>query len=97
MVEFQYNNHIHASAQMTPFLLDTGQHLCMGFKVQNLSRVEVVNDFVSWMKSTIEEAHSAIAKAKDDMARYYNHHRTPAPEFKSGDKVFVDASNICLN
>ena len=97
MAEFQYNNHIHASAQTTPFLLDTGRHPCMGFEVRNPSRVEAVNDFVGRMKSAMEEARSAIAKAKDDMAKYYNHRRTPAPEFKPGDKVFVDASDIRLN
>ena len=69
----------------------------MGFEVWNLSKVKAVNDFVSWMKSVTEEARSAIAKAKDDMARYYNCRRTPAPDFGPGDKVFIDASNICLN
>ena len=97
MAEFQYNNHIHTSAQATPFLLDTGQHPYMGFEVRNLSRVEAVNEFVSRMKSATEEVRSAIAKAKDDMAKYYNRRRTPAPEFRPGDKVFVDASDIRLD
>ena len=30
--EFQYNNHIHASTQHTPFLLDTGRMPQMGFQ-----------------------------------------------------------------
>ena len=49
------------------------------------------------MKSAMEEAHSAIKKSKDNMAHYYNHHQTPAPEFKPGDKVFLDASDIWTN
>ena len=45
----------------------------MGFELRQLpSKVEAVNDFTDRMKSTLEEAKSAIAKAKDDMARYYN-------------------------
>ena len=49
------------------------------------------------MKSATEEACSTIAKAKDDIARYYNYCHTPTPEFKPRDKVFVDASDIYLN
>ena len=35
-----------------------------------------------------------MAKSKDDMALYYNRKRTPAQEFKAGDMVFLDASDI---
>jgi hypothetical protein len=31
-----------------------------------------VNKFTDWMRDTLEEAKSALAKAKDDMVRYYN-------------------------
>jgi len=49
------------------------------------------------MKSTLEEAKAALAKSKDDMARYYNQKRTKAPEYKPGDKVYLDASDIQTN
>jgi len=42
----------------------------------------------------IEEAKSVICKTQDDMKRYYDRRRTPAPVFKPGDKVFLDASDI---
>jgi len=42
----------------------------MGFKPhQPLSRFEAVNEFTDWMKDTLEEAKSALAKAKDNMAQ----------------------------
>jgi len=47
--------------------------------------VETVNEFKDWMEKSLKEAKSALAKAKDDMARYYNQHRTPAPEYHTGD------------
>jgi len=47
------------------------------------------------MRMAIEEAKSAIHKAQDDIKRYYDHQRTLALVFKPGDKVFLDASDIC--
>jgi len=72
MAEFQYNNHIHSSTQQTPFFLDSGQHPWMGFEPQQPSQLELVNEFMDQMKLALEEAKSALAKAKDDMAWYYN-------------------------
>jgi len=59
MAEFQYNNHVHSGTQQTPFLLDTGQHPGMGFKLtQSSSHLETVNEFTDWMHSTLMEAKS---------------------------------------
>ena len=59
--------------QQTPFLLDTGRHPQMGFELhQPPSQVEAVNEFTDRMKTMLEEAKAALAKAKDEMACYYN-------------------------
>ena len=46
------------------------------------------------MKMVLEEAKSALNKAKDDMARYYNQRRLLTPTYQPGDKVYLDASDI---
>jgi hypothetical protein len=94
MAECQYNNHIHSSTQQTPFFLDSGQHPQMGFEPQQPSQLESVNEFTDQMKLALEEAKSALAKAKDDMARYYNQKRLPTPVYKPGDLIYLDASYI---
>ena len=67
----------------------------MGFEPdQPRSHVESVNDLKGRMTDTLEEAKAALAKLKDDMTLYYNHKQTPAPEFKAGNMVFLDASDI---
>jgi hypothetical protein len=67
----------------------------MGFEPnQRPSKVEAVNEFADRMKSSLDEARAALAKSKEDMARYYNQRRTPAPKFAVGEKVFLDASDI---
>jgi len=73
----------------------------MSFKLrQNPSSLEMVNKFTKRIESTTEEAKSAIRKAQEDMTRYYNQRRSPAPVFKPGDWVYLDASDIkitCLS
>jgi len=67
----------------------------MGFKPwQNPFSLEIVNKFTERIRTAIDEAKSAIYKAQDDMKRYYDRHRTPAPVFNPGDKVFLDALDI---
>jgi transposase InsO family protein len=95
LAEFQYNNHVHSSTQHTPFLLDTGRSPRMGFEPnQRPSRLETVNEFTDRMKTTLDEAKAALVKSKEDMTRYYNQKRTPAPDYKPGNKVYLDTSDI---
>jgi len=54
----------------------------------------MVNEFTERMRMAIKEAKSAICKVQEDIKRYYNRRRTPAPVFNLGDKVFLDASDI---
>jgi len=56
--------------------------------------METVNEFKDQMEKPLEEAKLALAKTKDDIARYYNQHWMPAPEYHTGDWVFLDASDI---
>ena len=32
LAEFQYNNHVHSTTQKTPFMLNSGRHLWLGFE-----------------------------------------------------------------
>ena len=66
---------MHSTTQQNPFMLDTSRHPWMGFEPdQPDSHVETVNEFKDCMEAPLEEAKSALTKAKDDMARYYNQH-----------------------
>jgi len=95
MAEFQHNNYVHSATQQPLFLLDTGHIPRMGFEPrQNHSDLETVNKFTERMRMVIKEAKSTIRKAQKDIKRYYNRHRTLAPVFNLGDKVFLDTSDI---
>jgi hypothetical protein len=49
------------------------------------------------MSKGLEEAKSALLKAKDKYTLYYNCRRAPAPELQPGDLVWVDATDIATN
>ena len=67
----------------------------MGFEPhQPLSCFEAVNEFTDRMKDTLEEAKSALAKAKDNMAQYYNCCHSRALFFSPGDMVYLDSKDI---
>jgi len=46
------------------------------------------------MEKATEEAHSALARAANDMARFYDAHHREAPLYKVGDKVWLNGHNI---
>ncbi len=95
LAEFQYNNHTHSATQQTPFWIDSRRHPRMGFEARATpSLTETANQFADRMRTTLEEAHAALRKAKDDMAQYYDRKHLPAPELKPGDLVYLDASDI---
>jgi hypothetical protein len=96
--EFTHNNHVHASTQQTPFMIDTGRHPHMGFEPnQPRSKLESVNEFADRMAKGLEEAKSAITKVKDEHTMYYNRRREPAPIFAPGDRVWLNGSDIATN
>ena len=53
-----------------------------------------MNEFKTRTEAALEEAKAALVKSKDNMAKYYDQRRTPAPEYQPGDRVFLDTSNI---
>ena len=74
MAKFQRNNLIHSSTQQTPFMLNTGRHLRMGFEPNQLrSHSKTVNDFADRIAKGLEESKAALAKAQSDYKLYYNH------------------------
>ena len=46
------------------------------------------------MEEATKEAHSALEKAADDMAHFYDVHHQAAPAYKVSNKVWLNAQNI---
>ena len=95
--EFASANHLHAATRMTPFMADTGRNPRMGFEPAVDVADANAGAFQRRMEESLEDAKAALSKAQDEYALYYNRHREPAPEFKPGDQVLLDASDIRTN
>jgi hypothetical protein len=50
--------------------------------------------FVEKMKSVHEEAKSALLKAQETMKHNYDRNKGPSREYKKGDKVWLEGTNI---
>jgi hypothetical protein len=93
-----HNNHVHASTQQTPFIIDTGRNPHMGFEPhQPRLKLELVNEFTDRMAKGLEEVKSAITKAKDEYTMYHNYQCEPMPIFVPRDRVWLDGSDIATN
>jgi len=68
IAKFTYNDRVHASTQTSPFMLNTGQNLRLGFEPICESRLESLDNFMSRMAQATDEAQAALVKAADDMA-----------------------------
>ena len=102
MAEFTFNNTESATTKVSPFLANTGQHPRMGFEPPTdlpRPRYQVVqaqdaNRFVETMSDLNEYLRSEMKWAQAIYESNANRTRNPAPAYRVGDLVWLDARNI---
>jgi len=77
-------------------MLNTGKHPWLGVETLRDSHLETLNDFTSRMGKAMDEAHSALTQAANDMAQLYDAHCKEAPLYESGNKVWLNGQNIMM-
>src|SRR5258707_209271 len=86
LVEFAYNNKVHAATCRTLFELDAGQHPCLGVEPMRTSTVEAADTFTRRLDRAQEEAKATLEQAAYDMKWYYDQNRQAVPEYKVEDR-----------
>ncbi len=71
-----------------------GRHPYKGTALKTASRNETAQEFADGMRKTWDEVGSALKMAKEDMKRFYDRKRTDAVEYKAGDKVWLEGTNL---
>ena len=94
MAEFVYNDHEHSATKVTPFYADMGRHPYKGTAPKITSDNPTAQEFADKMKQIREEVQSALKKAAEDMKRHYDKHQSESVEYKVGDKVWLEGTNL---
>ena len=67
--EFTFNNKVHTVTKSSPFQVNYGRELRMGFDIRKKGKNEKVEEFARKMKERHEEARAALVKSQEEMKR----------------------------
>ena len=93
LAEFAHNQKMSATG-FSPFMLNYGQqpNICGEYRKQ--VRNESAKEFAEMMKATFRLAKESLDHAVADMKKYYDRKARPEKEYKKGDQVLLEGTNI---
>ncbi|PRP74586.1 retrotransposable element protein [Planoprotostelium fungivorum] len=90
--EFSYNNSIHTATGTTPFFANQGLHPNAGSGSRSIS--DDPNILAVKLREYSDFLHSNLERARQDMKRFADRHRSAEPDYKPGDKVLLSTKNF---
>ena len=94
LMEFAYNNALSATTGISPFFANKGYHPNITVHPERDLSSTHAKEFVMDLDALHQELQTQIAKAQKRYQGPADARRTPAPDFKVGDKVFVKAEHF---
>lgn len=104
IADFAHNNAKSETTSISPFFANSGQHPRMEFSSPRPSAPDATtytrlqrnigNSFVAKMQEITIFCREAMASAQYAYERKANEHRSPAPAYRVGDKVWLNTQNI---
>lgn len=93
-LEFALNQRVHEATGFTPFYLTYGYTPEWTVHANPMSNVPGLKDRLQALKEAREDTRAKLELTAEQMKRFYDRHVREAPEFKVGDKVWLDAKNL---
>ena len=94
IVEFAHNQTSTSATKYSPFLLNYGHQPRARYAQKTKERNPAAREFIKEMNTTRQIAKSALKMANYDMKRFHDRKTCPPVEYKSGDLVLVESTNI---
>jgi len=94
LAEFSYNNAIQESAKQSPFFLNYGFHPKHSPAIPNQANVPRAEEYTKDFNELIKDLKLNLKQATEVQKKYADKYRSQPPEFKVGDKVWLDSSLV---
>ena len=95
LAEFSYNTKKQLSTEKSLFEVTRSYQPKMGFE-QRAKKAPAAEELTKQMEETLEQVKENIEKAKARMKRQADRHRSQAPDYEIGDKVWLSTKNLKL-
>ena len=95
LTQFSYNTKKQLSIEKSPFEVTWSYQPKMAFE-QRATKAPAAEELTKQMKETLEQTKENIEKAKTCIKRQADKHRSKAPDYEIGDKVWLSTENLKL-
>ena len=97
LAEFSYNNSIQESIKHSPFYANYGYNPRYSPSIPNSTDVPRADEFTKDLSELFKTLNGNLQQARKKQEEFANKHRIEAPNFKPGDKVWINSSLIIHN
>jgi len=94
MVEFAYNNKVHAAIKTSLFKANYGQDPKMGFKGRRKGKYKAAEKFIKRIRKIQEKVKVALGKAQEEMKKFANRKRREEEEYRVENLVLLSTKNL---
>ena len=97
IAEYQYNDKIHSTTVHMLFYLNYGRHPWKGKPNNHPGSNDNITDFLKLLDHTCKDVSASAKIATETAKQHYDLRKKPAHEYKPGDQVWLEASNLKSN
>ena len=94
--EFVFNNKVHTAIKMSPFQVNYGRELRMGFDIRKKGKNEKAEEFAREIKERHEEVRVALVRLQEEMKRQADRNRKETEEYRVGDRVLISTKDFLM-